>query len=37
MMPPTTIGTADELPPSWYVQLGARVATLAVVISVNGE
>jgi hypothetical protein len=37
MTPSTTIGTAVELPPSWYVQLEASVATLAAVISVNGE
>jgi hypothetical protein len=37
MTPPTTTGTAEELPPSLYVQLGARLATFAVVISVKGE
>jgi hypothetical protein len=37
MMPPTTTGTADELPPSLYVQLDASVATFAAVISVKGE
>ena len=35
--PPTTMGTAVELPPSWCVQLEVSVATLAAVISVNGE